>query len=110
MSRFSLDHLADYALLDGLHALVEHDHVTTAELLAHIGEVARRRLYSPMGHPSMQAYCVKVLHLSEDAASKRVQVARKGWLMLATPPPTASPALPPDPAAPPMARFPLRVQ
>ena len=77
MSRFSLDHLADYALLDGLHALVEHDHVTTAELLAHIGEVARRRLYSPMGHPSMQAYCVKVLHLSEDAASKRVQVARK---------------------------------
>lgn len=80
MSRFSLEDLADDTLLDGLHALVEHDQITTADLLAHIGEIARRRLYSPMGYPSMQAYCVKVLHLSEDAASKRVQVARKGWL------------------------------
>ena len=81
MSRFSLEDLADDALLDGLHSLVEHDHITTAELLAHIGEIARRRLFFPMGYPSMQAYCVKVLHLSEDAASKRVQVARKGWLL-----------------------------
>ena len=29
----------------------------------------------------MKAYCVQVLHLSEDAASKRVQVARKGWFL-----------------------------
>ena len=81
MSHFSLEHLADDSLLDALHSLVEHDHITTAELLAHIGEVARRRLYFPMGHSSMQAYCVKVLHLSEDAARKRVQVARKGWVL-----------------------------
>ena len=49
MSRYSLEHLADDSLLDGLHALVEHDHVTTADLLAHIGEVARRRLFARMG-------------------------------------------------------------
>ena len=80
MSRYDLADLADDILLDGLHSLTDHDRVTTADLLSHIGEVARRRLYAHMGHPSMQAYCVKVLHLSEDAASKRVQVARKGWL------------------------------
>jgi len=81
MSRYSLEHLADDSLLDGLHSLVEHDRTTTADLLAHIGEVARRRLYAHLGYPSMQAYCVQVLHLSEDAARKRVQVARKGWLL-----------------------------
>lgn len=80
MNRFSLEHLADDSLLDGLHSLVEHDRTTTAELLAHIGEVARRRLYAERGCRSMQEYCVRELHLSEDAASKRVQVARKGWL------------------------------
>jgi hypothetical protein len=80
MARYSLEHLADDSLLDGLHALVAHDRATTAELLAHIGEVARRRLYARMGYPSMQAYCIRVLHLSEDAARKRVQVARKGWM------------------------------
>src|SRR5580765_1207478 len=81
MSRYSLEHLADDSLLDALHALVERDRTATADLLAHIGEVARRRLYAPLGYPSMQAYCIRVLHLSEDAARKRVQVARKGWLL-----------------------------
>src|SRR5690242_2582104 len=81
MSRYSLEHLEDDSLLDGLHALVQADRTTTADLLAHIGEVARRRLYARMGYPSMQAYCVRVLGLSEDAASKRVQVARKGWVL-----------------------------
>jgi len=79
MERYSLEHLADDSLLDALHSLVEHDRVATADLLAHVGEVARRRLYAHMGYPSMQAYCVRVLRLSEDAARKRVQVARKGW-------------------------------
>jgi 5-methylcytosine-specific restriction endonuclease McrA len=81
MSRYDLEHLADDSLLDGLHSLVEKDRQATADLLAHIGEVARRRLFFPMGHHSMQAYCVRVLHLSESAASKRVQVARKGWVL-----------------------------
>jgi hypothetical protein len=80
MSRYALEELTDDTLLDGLHSIVEKDRQTTADLLAHMGEVARRRLFYPMGYHSMQAYCVKVLHLSESAASKRVQVARKGWL------------------------------
>jgi hypothetical protein len=55
--------------------------VSTALFLAHIGETARRKLYAHHGYHSMQAYCVEVLRLSEDAARKRVQVARKGWLL-----------------------------
>src|SRR5262249_27860289 len=35
-----------------------------------------RRLYAPAGYPSMFAYCVGWLHLSEDAAYKRIRVAR----------------------------------
>jgi len=34
------------------------------------------RLYVPAGYPSMHAYCVDALHLSEDAAYKRIQAAR----------------------------------
>ncbi len=77
MDRYSLEHLADDSLLDGLHALAERDHETTADLLAHIAEVSRRRLYAQLGYPSMKSYCVRVLHLSESSASKHIQVARK---------------------------------
>ena len=52
------------------------DCVTTAALLAHIAEVDARRLYVPAGYPSMHAYCVEELRLSEDAAYKRIQAAR----------------------------------
>jgi hypothetical protein len=45
-------------------------------LLAHIAEVDARKLYVPAGYSSMHAYCVNELHLSEDAAYKRIQAAR----------------------------------
>src|SRR5439155_8332359 len=35
-----------------------------------------RRLYLPAAYPSMRAYCVHELHMSEDAAYKRIQTAR----------------------------------
>ena len=76
MKRYSLVHLSDDALLHGLATLVARDRGTTAELLAHIAEVDARKLYRPAAYPSMFAYCVGELHLSEDAAAKRIQVAR----------------------------------
>jgi hypothetical protein len=76
VKRYSLSHLSDESLLRGLIALVAQDRTTTAEMLAHIAEVDERRLYLPAGHPSMFAYCVRELHLSEDAAAKRIQAAR----------------------------------
>ena len=76
MRDYSLAHLSDQTLLLDLAELVARDRTQAAILLAHIAEVDSRRLYVPAGHPSMFAYCVDQLGLSEDAASKRIQAAR----------------------------------
>ena len=77
MSKYSLTHLSDGTLLRDLTVLVARDRTNTAELLAHLAEVDARRLYLPAGYPSMHAYCEQGLRLSEDAANKRIRVARK---------------------------------
>ncbi|HEU4725001.1 MAG TPA: hypothetical protein VFU59_06850, partial [Candidatus Eisenbacteria bacterium] len=76
MLPYALSHLSDTVLLRNLVALVVQDRHTTASLLAHMAEVDSRRLYAPAGYPSMHAYCVEGLGLSEDAAYKRIQAAR----------------------------------
>jgi len=76
MRDYTLTHLSDAVLLRDLVTLVSRDRATTATLLAHIAEVDARRLYVPAGYPSMHAYCVDELRLSEDAAYKRITAAR----------------------------------
>jgi hypothetical protein len=76
MQNYSLVHVTDAVLLRDLAALVAQDRLTTAMLLAHIAEVDARRLFVPAGYPSMHAYCVDELRLSEDSAKKRIQAAR----------------------------------
>ena len=76
MKRFSLSHLADSALLRDLAALLRQERGATADVLAHLAEVDERRLYVPAAYDSMFAYCVGALRFSEDAAYKRIQVAR----------------------------------
>lgn len=76
MSVHSLSHLSDAVLLRDLANLVTRDRTTTTAILAHIAEADERRLYAPAGYPSMHAYCVGELHLSEDAAFKRIRAAR----------------------------------
>ncbi|HYM79901.1 MAG TPA: hypothetical protein VEY91_00660 [Candidatus Limnocylindria bacterium] len=76
MRAYTLTHLSDAVLLRDLAELVAQDRTTTAVLLAHLAEVDTRRLYLPAGYPSMHAYCVEGLCLSEDAALKRIQAAR----------------------------------
>ena len=71
-----MTHLSDAVLLRDLAGLIVQDRVTTATLLAHIAEVDARRLYATAGHPSMHAYCVDELRLSEGAAYKRIRAAR----------------------------------
>lgn len=72
----SLSHLADPVLLRELRSLVARDRTTTAELLAHLAEADERRLHLPAAYPSMYLYCIHELHMSEDTALKRIQVAR----------------------------------
>jgi len=76
MHDFSLRHLSDDALLEGLAGLVATDRLTTARLLAHLVEVERRRLHLPAGFSSVYRYCVDRLRMSADVAYKRVRAAR----------------------------------
>jgi 5-methylcytosine-specific restriction endonuclease McrA len=76
MQSYTLDHVTDDVLLRNLAELVGRDRIGTATLLAHIGEVDARQLYVGAGYPSMHAYCVEELRLSEDSAYKRIRAAR----------------------------------
>jgi len=78
MKRYSLTHLSDVVLRRELSAAAANEKYATAELLAHIAEFDARKLYLPAGYPSMFAYCVGELRLSEEAAKKRIRVARAG--------------------------------
>jgi hypothetical protein len=72
----NLDCLSDDELLRSLDALVSHSRRIEVDLVAHIGEVERRRLYAREACPSMFAYCRERLHLSEAEAYMRIRVAR----------------------------------
>ena len=78
MNRFSLTHLSNELLRRELTNKAAREKETTAELLAHIAEFDERRLFLPAAFPSMLDYCIKELRLSEEAAKKRLWVARAG--------------------------------
>jgi hypothetical protein len=71
-----LNEVSDDALLDRMALLVRRQNSLTAALLAHIGEVDRRRLYLREACSSMHRYCVERLGLSDGAAYKRIHAAR----------------------------------
>ena len=71
-----LGHLRDHVLRQELRDCARRESGATAELLARIGEFDARRLYADDTCSSMLDYCVRKLHLSEDAAFKRIRVAR----------------------------------
>ncbi len=66
----------DDELLRRLGELLRDSRRTEADLVAHIGEVDRRRLYAREASPSMFSYCTRVLHLSGAEAYLRITAAR----------------------------------
>src|SRR5262245_39005097 len=76
MKRIPVSRLSNATLVSELKASIAHDCILTARQVELIAEVERRRLFAPAGYPSMFAFCVGELHLSEDAAYKRIRVAR----------------------------------
>jgi 5-methylcytosine-specific restriction endonuclease McrA len=76
MKRYTRSQFSDDALHRNAitHAGIERG--STADLLADLAEIDVRRFYLAMGYPSLFAYCVAELKLSEDAAYKRIKVAR----------------------------------
>jgi len=76
MPSFDLTHVGDALLLRDAPQFVHEERMATTTLIAYLAEIDLRKLYAGAGYPSMQAYCVEGLHLSEDAASRRIQAAR----------------------------------
>jgi len=63
-------------LMDGLKFLSVQHNKTEATLLMYIAEVENRRLYAEAGYSSLFKYLIEELRYSEDAAAKRIHVAR----------------------------------
>jgi hypothetical protein len=72
----SLTSFSDDELLRRLADTLGHSRRNEADLVAHIGEFDRRRLYARSAAPSMFAYCTDLLHLSEAEAYLRIAAAR----------------------------------
>jgi hypothetical protein len=70
------EHVSDDELLHRLSSLLGDSRRTEADLVAHIGEVDERRLYAREAFPSIFAYCMEALHLSEAEAVLRIGAAR----------------------------------
>ncbi len=74
-NKHTLQLLSDDELLRRLTELLRNSRRVEAELIAHIAEVDRRRLYARHAS-SLFVYCAEVLHLSEAEAYLRIEVAR----------------------------------
>ena len=72
----NLHHLSDAELLSRMPAVVLVEHSSVADVVEHLAEIDRRRLYLEQATPSLYAYCHECLGYSEDAALKRIRVAR----------------------------------
>jgi hypothetical protein len=73
---WELDHVEDEALEQSLLELVRCKGASDARILAHLAEVEERRLHLLAAFPSMYAYCMGQLGLSEDEAYRRIVCAR----------------------------------
>src|SRR2546421_7003399 len=79
MKSYSLKHLKDQPLLDGLDNSFLQCYANAAMRLAHIAEVDARQLYRQAGYPSMSAYCMGRFRVSKESAYKLVRAAQLAY-------------------------------
>src|SRR5262245_20427140 len=72
----SLALLSDNELLARVSAVVRAERIATADVIEHLMEVERRRLYLDQACSSLYGFCLERLGYSEDAALRRVRIAR----------------------------------
>ena len=65
VEKFKLDSVSDDDLLRRLSEILKASRRVEVDLISHIGEVDRRRLYASEASESMFSYCTERLHLSE---------------------------------------------
>jgi hypothetical protein len=68
--------LSDTELLARIPAFMQAERVAIADVVEHLTEVERRRLYLEQACSSLYTYCCERLGYTEDAALKRARVAR----------------------------------
>ncbi len=68
--------LPDQVLLDQTSALVKVERETTTQILHHLQELERRRLFAVLGFSSLFSYCVESLGYSESSAQRRISSMR----------------------------------
>jgi hypothetical protein len=68
--------LSDRELLRRVVALAGHERRATVELVAHLAELDKRKLYQGEGYRSLFVYCVEALRLAEHSTYKRIAAAR----------------------------------
>jgi hypothetical protein len=71
-----LNHLTDETLLRDTSSLVEKERSLNSQILWHLKEIDRRKLFVELKCSSLFDYCVKILKYSESQASRRVSGAR----------------------------------
>ena len=72
----SLSALSDTDLLTRMPVLVLAERKASADVVEHLIEIDRRRLFLDQACSSLSAYCMERLGYSEDEAKKRMRVAR----------------------------------
>ena len=63
-------------LLRAVESLAGRERQATVELVAHVAELDRRKLYREQGYASLFSYCTGALGLSEHATFNRIEAAR----------------------------------
>ncbi|MCB9025291.1 MAG: HNH endonuclease [Bdellovibrionaceae bacterium] len=71
-----LKYLKDHELLDRTQSLVKKERYLLTQVLHHLREVERRKLFSELGYQSLFEYAVKKLKYSEGQAGRRIQAMR----------------------------------
>jgi hypothetical protein len=69
-------HLSNRALELTVLRLARRERQATVELMTHLAEFDRRRLYREAGYSSLYVYCTDLLKLSNDEAYNRMKAAR----------------------------------
>lgn len=68
--------LSNHELLTRTETLVARERELTLDVLLHLNEIERRRLFLKQGYASMFVYCTTTLGYSESAANRRIRTAR----------------------------------
>lgn len=72
----NLKHLTDEQLLKDTEVLVGKERAMTLEILYHLQEIDKRKLYCDLKYGSIYEYCIKTLKFSEGTAQRRISSAR----------------------------------